>query len=660
MEFITEPFVSTEVPLDAGSRVLIVDKERIILELLETVLERAGRRVDLALSYQQALALASGEPAIDVALVEHTLLDGSGLELTRRLKELDSNTEVLLMSAAPSMEAVIEALEAGATDLLGKPFDDINQVAIRVTAAEDRATLRRDGKWLHHQLVESEERYRKLFDATPDAVLIIDIGTNRITDANPAAFALYRYSRDELIGLPANKLRMPPNRSGPRSSAPPEGQLPGVFRRNDITRNGVGLEVEFVVGQFHSGGRDVRVEIIREIGERLRAQEAQRKLEAQLLQAQKMEAVGRLAGGIAHDFNNLLAVILNYGDFVVRGLQAERTPAGDMELLDDAQQIIKAATSAASRTRELLAFSRRELVRPDILEVNTLITSLESLLRPALGSKIEFRTQLGRNLGRVRIERGQLESVIVNLAVNARDAMPNGGRLTIATRSTTLEPHDTGGIPAIEVEATDTGTGIEEDILDRIFEPFFTTKDTDKGTGLGLATVKNVVEQAGGRVAVTTKLGQGTSFRLVLPVTNELPEEKSRVTSLSLAPARGATILVVDDDQAVRRSVVRMLESSGFTVISAHSGQEALDLTEQLERPVHLLLTDMLMPGMRGDELAAELRSKRPKLRVIYSTGYAAATLIDEGVLSSRIAVLPKPFTQERLLEAVREALDGT
>jgi hypothetical protein len=452
---------------------------------------------------------------------------------------------------------------------------------------------------------------------------------------------------------------MPLSRADSRNSAPPESQLPGVFRRNDIKRDGVTLEVEFVVGQFHSGGRDVRVEIIREIGERLRAQEAQRKLEAQLLQAQKMEALGRLAGGIAHDFNNLLAVILNYGDFVVRGLQGERTTKGDQELLDDAQQIIKAATSAASRTRELLAFSRRELIRPNVLDINAIITSLESLLRPALGSKIEFRTQLGRNLNRVRIERSQLESSIVNLAVNARDAMPNGGRLTISTRSAVLKDDAAGDIPAIELQATDTGTGIENEVLERIFEPFFTTKETDKGTGLGLATVKGVVEQAGGRVEVTTKLGQGTSFRLLLPATNEPPDVKAHVTALSLAPARGATILVVDDDQAVRRAVVRMLESSGFSVLSARGGQEAIELLEGLERPVHLLLTDMLMPGLRGDELATELRRKRPKLRVVYVTGYAAAALVDEGVASSQLVVLPKPFTRERLLEVVREVLDG-
>ncbi len=658
MAVCTEPFVTTEVPPVVGTRVLIVEKDRIVRELLEAALEAVGRRIDAATNCHEALSLAAAGPAVDVALVERVLPDGCGLVLTGNLKQQDSNTEVLVMSAAPSLEAVIEAVEAGATDFVAKPFDDINQLAIRVGAAEERARLRRDGKWLHNELVESEERYRKLFEAIPDAVLVVDTSAGRIVDANFAACTMYGYSREELIGLAAERLLEPPH-STPTSEALSVSELPGVLRRKDRRRDGVSLDVELVVGAFHSQGGDVRVEIVREIGERLRAQEAQRKLEEQLLQAQKMEALGQLAGGIAHDFNNLLAIILNYGDFVARGLKRERSPEGDAELEADVSELLKAATSAASLTRQLLAFSRRELIQPDVLDVNTVITSLESLLRRTLGPEVELCTKLGKRLRRVRIDRGQLEASIVNLAVNARDAMPLGGRLTISTRQGTSRDSGAPSEPIVEIEIEDTGVGIASDILDHIFDPFFTTKSRDKGTGLGLATVKGIVEQAGGTVTVQTALGRGTSFRLQLPATSQQPERKPQLKRRTAEPSRSETILVVDDEPAVRRATVRILDAAGYLVLSASSSNEAVQLFGEGGPHINLVVTDVLMAGLRGDELVTQLRKTRPHLKTVFVTGYAATAFVDASAPAAERTVLPKPFSRARLLEVVRSTLDG-
>jgi PAS domain S-box-containing protein len=636
--------------------VLLVEKDRIVRELLEVTLARAGRVVQSATSAQAALEKAVGGATIDVALIENALPDGSGIELGNRLRAIDSTTEILLMSANPSLEAVLEAVEAGATEYFPKPFEDINQVTLRVGAAEERARLRRERKWLHQALVESEERYRKLFAATPDAVIVFDERSQLVEDANPAALALYGFEREEFLGVPVRTWR---GHHASKPTAPLALATGGVQLRRDRRRDASPIEVEFVIGRFHVNGKDKIVEIIRDIGERLREQSARNELEVQLRQSQKLEALGRLAGGVAHDFNNLLAVILNYANFVTESLEQLPSNAHSTGLKEDVDQILRAATSATSLTRQLLAFSRRELVQAEVLDVNAIVRSTERLLKGTLGPNIELSSKLADDLAHVRVDRGQLEQVLVNLVVNARDAMPRGGTLTIATRNTTISTAaEQSACRAIELEVVDTGQGIDPGIIDRIFDPFFTTKDRDRGTGLGLATVKGIVEHAGGSIHVSSTLGVGTRFSIHLPVTAEVIEAKPRSTAPSRRPVCGERILVVDDDQAVRRALSRILKSAGYQVIAASSADEALDLHERSTTPIDLVVTDVLMSGLSGEELVQRLRLRQPEIKVVFATGYATMAVIETGDIKQQRAVLPKPFDQKRLLEVVAEVLN--
>ncbi|MBN1605015.1 MAG: response regulator [Polyangiaceae bacterium] len=646
------------------TRVLLVEKDRIVRELLETVLEHPGRRVDSIATVQAALAALKQGPAVDVALIEGRLPDGTGLELARRLKELDPTTEVLLMSAAASLEAVLAAVEANVSEYFAKPFEDINQLALRVTAAEERARLRREGKWLHAALVESEERYRKLFEANPDAVIVFDARTQVIEDANAAALRLYGYLRAELLGRPVTDLRVPPDSEVTlRSSLGRTASVSGVVVRRDRRRDGRFVDVELVEGRFRVRGQDRVVEIVRDIGERLQAEATRNELETRLRQSQKLEALGQLAGGVAHDFNNLLAVILNYAQFAHEALT--RVPVDEVArgLRDDIQQILSAAHSGASLTKQLLGFSRREVVQPDIVDVNAVVRATERLLRRTLGPSIEVCTDLATRLFRVRMDPGQLEQVIVNLVVNARDAMPEGGKLSIATRNAASEglgqTASDGEAGCVSLEVSDTGHGMDPATLERAFEPFFTTKERDRGTGLGLAMVKGIVEHAGGRIDATSEAGAGSCFRIILPGTRSQTDRRQRSARPAPRPPQGELVLVVDDDRAVRHAMLRILKHAGYRVAEADGSARALVEHERLGASVALVLTDILMPDMSGEELVHRMRERQPALKVVYVTGYATKAVVDGGKANEQRAVLPKPFDPQRLLALVRQVLDA-
>ena len=646
-----------------SSRVLVIEKEPVVRELLAELLEDGERDVLRAATAAEALDHAEKSVPIQVVLAERDLPDLSGLELVRRLKERDPSTEVLLMSSAPSLDAVLEAVDAGASDYLAKPFEDINQVAIRVKSAEERALLRRERERLDLALVESEERYRKLFEASPDAVVVYDETTGLIAEANAAALNLYGYRREDFIGLPVARLRFATRRS---AAAPPrdieEGDENNVhlIRRRDVTCEGDELEVELVRGRFRAQQRDMAVEIVRDIGERLRAERARMELQEQLRQSQKMEALGRLAGGIAHDFNNLLTVILNYASFAAKSLKQQSTSHQLEGIHDDVEQILQAASSATSVTRQLLAFSRREVVHTEVLSVNEVVSAIEKLLRRTLGESIELDVQLSPAVRAVLMDRAQLEQVIINLAVNARDAMFGGGKLSIRTSyveaGTAADSPDPPGWVALEV--ADSGAGMAPEVVEQIFEPFYTTKERGKGTGLGLATVRGIVDQAGGTIEVRSELGLGTTFTIRLPATRRVQAAVIPARLPSGAP-RGESVLVVDDDDAVRRAICRILRDEGYSVSEARNGKDAVAEYDQLEEKLDLLLTDVVMPRMSGEELAELLRDRQPNLRVIYTTGYATTTVVERRGKRDHRVVLPKPFREERLLQVVRETLEA-
>jgi PAS domain S-box-containing protein len=384
-----------------------------------------------------------------------------------------------------------------------------------------------------------------------------------------------------------------------------------------------------------------------------------RVLERQLRMAGKMEAVGRLSGGIAHDFNNLLGVIIGYGQVLKR-----RLGTGN-DLVECAEEIEKAGQRAASLTRQLLAFSRQQILTPSILKLNDLVLDMTKMLPRLLGEDVAVTTSLSRDLGMVKADQGQIEQVIMNLAVNARDAMPVGGTLKIETANVELDQayawQHPGAKPGryIKLAVTDTGTGIDPDTLTHIFEPFFTTKEVGKGTGLGLATVYGVVKQSGGYIWVESEPGHGASFQIFLPRVEEPAAEIAATTPAGETVGGSERILLVEDSEALRKLTQSFLESHGFRVLIAQDGAEALLVEAQHPGKIDLLLTDVVMPGMNGRALAEKLLPRQPGLRVLYISGYTDSFVARHGVLEEGTALLHKPFTEEVLIKRVREVLDS-
>ncbi len=384
-----------------------------------------------------------------------------------------------------------------------------------------------------------------------------------------------------------------------------------------------------------------------------------RSLERQLQLAQKMEAIGRLSGGIAHDFNNLLGVIIGYSQVLKKRMEV------DNPLRDHADEIEKAGQRAASLTRQLLAFSRQQVLTPAVLNLNVLLADLGKMLPRLIGEDIELVQQLDPALGSIKADHGQIEQVVMNLAVNARDAMPQGGKLTVATSNVNLDEAFTNYHPGsragrfVLMAVTDNGTGIDAATMAHIFEPFFTTKDAGKGTGLGLATVYGVVKQSGGYIAVDSESGKGTSFRVYLP---QVDVERTVAQPVAAAPAESSrgteTILLVEDADALRKLVQSLLEQSGYRVFAAESGVEALRTMEGIRGPIDLLLTDVVMPGMNGRALAENLLLLRPRTKVLYMSGYTQSAVAQHGVLETGTYLLQKPFTEEAMLQKVRQVLD--
>jgi two-component system cell cycle sensor histidine kinase/response regulator CckA len=384
-----------------------------------------------------------------------------------------------------------------------------------------------------------------------------------------------------------------------------------------------------------------------------------RVLERQLRMAQKMEAVGRLSGGIAHDFNNLLGVIIGYSQVLKR----ELGPASP--LCEHAEEVEKAGQRAAALTRQLLAFSRQQVLTPAVLSLNALVSDMEKMLQRLLGEDVAVTTALDPELKHTKVDQGQIEQVIMNLAVNARDAMPQGGRLKIETANVEFDEmyvrQHAGSKRGqyVMLAVSDTGMGMNAEIQAHIFEPFFTTKEVGKGTGLGLATVYGVVKQSGGYIAVESAPGKGTSFQVYLPRVEERIEAEVPGVS-GVGPLRGAeTILLAEDADPLRKLAQSFLESNGYRVLAAPDGEKALQVALQNAAPIQLLLTDVVMPGMNGRVLAERLAARQPSLKVLYMTGYADSFVAGHGVLDPGVHLLHKPFTEEMLMRKVREVLDG-
>jgi nitrogen-specific signal transduction histidine kinase/CheY-like chemotaxis protein len=396
---------------------------------------------------------------------------------------------------------------------------------------------------------------------------------------------------------------------------------------------------------------------VRDVTEHRRTEKALQRTEEQLRQAHKMDAVGQLAGGIAHDFNNLLTAILGYAEVL-----SDKLGAGHPQQRE-AEQIARAGRTAASLTRQLLAFSRRQVLQPAVLDLNGVVSNVEKMLRRLIGEHIDLVIRLGPDLPRVRVDAGQLEQVLLNLAVNARDAMREGGRLTIETEAIDVSEND-DDLPVgrcVRLRVSDTGCGMTADVQAHLFEPFFTTKAPGKGTGLGLSTVYGIVKQSGGAISVETAPGRGATFVVVLPAAagSDQPVAAAGAAGPRPVARRQETVLLVEDDRQVRELSAIALGRAGFTVIEAQHPAEAISLADRHEGPIHLILTDVVMPGMNGRVLVEKLVTRRPDARILFMSGYTDDALAPLGVAAGDMAFLHKPFTPRQLAERVREVLDA-
>jgi len=402
--------------------------------------------------------------------------------------------------------------------------------------------------------------------------------------------------------------------------------------------------------------------VCRDVTESKAAQEEHARLEAQLRQSQKMEAVGQLAGGVAHDFNNILTAIFGQLDLAMHAVESEHP--GARNILEGMQEIEQSAHRASTLTRQLLAFSRRQVTRPEVLDVNATLHNLEKMLRRLLTEDITLEQKLAKGLARTKADAGQLEQAIINLVVNARDAMPDGGRLTLETGNVTLDESCAALHPGaragehVVLVVSDTGHGMDQVTLERVFEPFFTTKPQGQGTGLGLSTVYGIVKQAGGHVTVYSEPGEGTSFRIFLPAVNEPLSTARLARSASATPGGTETLIICEDDTAVRDLTARALQGAGYNVLTATDGPHALELAAGHTGPLQLLVTDVIMPEMNGRQLSEALTKLRPEIRTLFVSGYTSNVIAQHGVLGQDMDFLEKPYSQRQLLLKIREILD--
>ena len=618
--------------------------------LVVTHLRRGGLQVDyerVQTAQDAAEALARRPP--DLVISDYAMPGFSAEEALALLRDSGLEVPFILVSGRVGEESAVALMRAGAHDFILK--EETARLVPAVRRELMNARSRRQRREAEEALRLSEERYRLLAQRLPDALFRIRLDPDpEVEFVSDAVFCILGVEPEYLQGDPRKLLSLvaPDDRSTLKDSwaAPDPGPTVIRWLRPD---GGDRWTEQRIVAIRDPDGRMIAVEgMLRDITERVQAEDRRKQLEQQLRQTERLDSLGRLAGGIAHDFNNLLAVVLGRADLMLAELP------GDHALRDDLGIIREVAERGAALTRRILVFSRQERLRPETLDVNDIVTVTKEVLSGAVGEDVEFVTDLGQGLPPVEIDRSELERLLLNLVVNSRKAMPDGGRLIIRTEAV---QGTADARPMVRVSVTDTGVGMSESVLEHAFEPYFTT-DAATGTGLGLSSAYGVVKAAGGAISLSSELGVGTTVEITLP-TVEHAAQVSAVTPSEPARGAGRTILLVEDDDDVRDLVALMLRQSGYEVVEAASPDKALVLLDVAREKVDLLLSDVVMAGMSGIQLAQAVRDARPGTPVLLMSGYTAGTLPGDATLPPGVSLIRKPFTTTALLRAAEQALSG-
>jgi len=643
-------------PGAAGERtasILIVEDERIVAMDLRVRLTRMGYTVTgIAGTAEEALARVANAPP-DLVLLDICLAGSArdGISIAEELRA-GPGLPFIYMTAYSDARTVDRAKTTAPFGFILKPFDE-RELRATIEMALYKSNVER-------KLRESQEWLQTTLASVGDGVIATD-ARGLVRFINPVAAALTGWTPEDAAGRPIDDVvhlrheEPALARANPIWTAIEENRAVHLQTGVVLTsRDGRETPIEDSAAPIrgHSSRPSGAVFVLRDVTER-------RRLEAQLAQAQKMEALGRLAGGIAHDFNNMMTVVIGYGDLLMDGM------AQDHPHRESIEQMRHAAANAAALTQQLLAFSRKQVLRPKIVDLNALLSSLSGMLRRVMREDIVIDSVLVPALGRVKVDPIQMEQVILNLAANARDAMPTGGRLTLSTEDVVLDDAavidhpDVRPGPYVCLAIRDSGKGMDRQTMARLFEPFFTTKAAGHGTGLGLSIVYGIVKQSGGHIAVASEPDRGTTFRVYLPRVEEALHPPLQVAGAPRvdAPSGGETILVVDDNDSVRTLVCAVLAPRGYRVLAAGGPAEALALARSHAGPIELMISDVIMPEISGPALAEKLRVFRPETRVLFISGYSEAAIARQGVLASNALLLQKPFTPADLARKVRGTL---
>jgi len=595
---------------------------------------------------------------IDLILSDFKLPSFDGLSALKLAREKAPHVPFIFVSGNLGEESAIDSLKNGATDYV------LKHRLTRLAPAVSRALSEADERRKRGQAEEALEFQKQFLEA-----LLDNVGVGIVACESSGTLTVFNRVMRELHGEPMKSV---PAEAWARELGLYHGDGKTLFQKEEFplyrALQGDRIRNEEISIAGRDGpahvmvvnGQPIHDALGRKLGAVVVLQDVteRRRLEEQFRQSQKMEAIGRLAGGVAHDFNNLLTAIIGYSQMLL-----SRLLPGD-PACRDAEEIERAGMRAASLTRHLLAFSRQQVMQPRVLDLNAVLTDMDMMLRRLIGEDIDFLTVPGPGLGHVKADPGQIEQVIVNLAVNARDAMPRGGKLTMETANVTLDESYTSTRPGpkpgpyVMLALTDTGLGMDAETQSRIFEPFFTTKEVGKGTGLGLSTVHGIIQQSAGHIEVYSEPGRGTCFKIYLPAVQDPVEGTPEAGPTIRLQGGSETVLLAEDDEMVRSVVSQTLRLHGYTVIETHDGLEAFQHCERAGITVDLLVTDVTMPVMSGVDLSKRVTAIRPGVKVLYTSGYADQALLHQELLAPGTAFLQKPFTREALLNKVREVLD--